>query len=189
MSVETAVHVHGRFQPFHLEHRAYVEWAVDDADPDEVLVGITNADPSHVRPEDADPDRDAPVNNPFAYHERHRMVTAALDDRFDADVRVLPFPINRPGLWDEYAPRDVVHYVNVLEPWHEVKAERLQDAGRTVVTKRGERTVSGTDIRRRMAAGDEWRHLVPDAVATYIDRVDGEQRVRRLFETAEEREG
>lgn len=174
------VHVHGRFQPFHREHLAYAAWAADGAD--ELLVGVTNADPSHVRPEAADPDRDAPEANPFRYHERERMVRAAVAAAaIDARLRVLPFPINRPELWDDYAPADAVHYVNVLEPWHEVKADRLRAGGREVVTKRGTRTVSGTAIRERMAAGEPWREAVPAAVGDVLDDVDGPARVRALF--------
>jgi nicotinamide-nucleotide adenylyltransferase len=175
-------HVHGRFQPFHREHLAYAAWAAADAE--ELLVGITNADPSHVRPETADPDRDAPEANPFTYYERHRMVRAALGTSgIEVPVRILPFPINRPDLWDEYAPADAVHYVNVLEPWHEVKADRLRDSGRTVVTKAGTRTVSGTEIRERMAAGEpSWRADVPEGVAAVLDDIDGPERVRELHE-------
>ncbi|MFC7068775.1 adenylyltransferase/cytidyltransferase family protein [Halobaculum lipolyticum] len=173
-------HVHGRFQPFHDGHLAYCEWAAGECD--ELLVGVTNADPSHVRPEAADPDRDDPRNNPFRYHERHRMVTAALADAdLGVPVRVLPFPINRPDLWEHYAPEAALHLLRVLEPWHEVKADRLREHGRRVRTVAAERTVSGTAIRESMAAGDgAWRSSVPDGVAAVVDDVAGAARVRSL---------
>lgn len=174
-------HVHGRFQPFHIEHLAYVAWAARHAE--RIVVGITNADPSHVLPEEADEKRHVPRHNPFTYHERHRMVRDAISDS-DVDVArvsVMPFPINRPELWDVYAPRRAVHFINVLEPWHEVKAERLRENGRAVRTKRGKRSVSGTSIRERMANGRPWRDAVPPAVATVIDDIDGENRLRELF--------
>lgn len=174
------VHVHGRFQPFHDEHLAYARWAAEGSD--RLLVGITNADPAHTSREEADPERHRPQHNPFTYHERYRMVRGAVrESDIDVKIDVLPFPINRPDLWDYYAPRDVVHYVNVLEPWHERKVERLREHGRTVFTKRGERTMSGTDIRDRMRRGDRWTHLVPPAVASVVDELDGEQRVRTLY--------
>lgn len=174
-------HIHGRFQPFHREHLEYAEWAAEDVD--ELLVGITNADPSHVRAERADPKRDAPEHNPFTYFERNRMIRSTLTDHLDCPVEVLPFPINRPELWDCYAPADAVHYVNVLEEWHEVKVTRLRDADRVVVTKDGARSVSGTDIRERMARGDDWQHLVPTPVANWIDNNDRTERVRRAFDS------
>lgn len=171
-------HVHGRFQPFHDGHLAYCEWAAGECD--ELLVGITNADPSHVAPEDADPDRSKPEHNPFRYHERARMVEAALADAdLGVPVRTLPFPINRPELWEHYAPADALHLLRVLEAWHEVKAERLRERGRAVRTVEAERTVSGTAIREAMAAGDEgWRGSVPEAVARVVDEVAGAARVR-----------
>lgn len=179
-------HVHGRFQPFHREHLDYAAWAA--ASCDVLVVGITNADASHTTAEDADATRHEPRNNPFRYHERHRMVRAAVDaSPIAAPVRTMPFPINRPDLWDDYAPADAVHFVNVLEPWHEVKADRLRDHGRTVRTKEGTRTVSGTEIRRQMAEGDPaWRSDVPDAVRDVVDAIDGPSRVRELYEDAGE---
>ncbi|MFC6784654.1 adenylyltransferase/cytidyltransferase family protein [Halobaculum halobium] len=181
-------HVHGRFQPFHDGHLAYCEWAAGECD--ELIVGITNADPSHVAAEAADPDRDDPRNNPFRYHERHRMVTAALSSAdLGVPVRVLPFPINRPSLWVQYAPANAVHLLRVLEEWHEVKAARLRDHGRAVHTIEAERTVSGTAIREAMAADHErgdgadsgWRGAVPDPVAAVVDDIDGVARVRSLY--------
>ncbi len=180
MSDRVLAHVHGRFQPFHREHLEYAAWAAAGAD--ELLVGITNADPGHVRPEEADSRRHDPEYNPFRYHERHRMVREAIDAAgFDCPVRIAPFPINRPELWEHYAPADAVHYVNVLEEWHRVKARRLEEHGRSVVTKDGTRTVSGTDIRLRMAANDSWKEGIPDAVVGVIEEINGVNRVRRLF--------
>ncbi|QZX99300.1 adenylyltransferase/cytidyltransferase family protein [Halobaculum rubrum] len=197
-------HVHGRFQPFHDGHLAYCEWAAGECD--ELIVGITNADPGHVAAETADPDRDDPRNNPFRYHERHRMITAALSAADPGvPVRVLPFPINRPELWEHYAPADALHLLRVLEPWHEVKADRLREHGRAVTTIEAERTVSGTGIREAMAAeagavdreppgpggeagrsadreGAEWRSSVPSAVVAVLDEIDGVDRVGTLYE-------
>ena len=41
--------IHGRFQPFHLGHLEYLQGAA--AQSDEVWVGITNPDPTRVKPE------------------------------------------------------------------------------------------------------------------------------------------
>ncbi|GAA0202779.1 adenylyltransferase/cytidyltransferase family protein [Halobaculum roseum] len=197
----TVGHVHGRFQPFHDGHLAYCEWAAEECD--ELIVGITNADPAHVAHETADPERDDPRNNPFRYHERHRMVSDALAAAdLGVPVRVLPFPINRPELWEHYAPPDALHLLRVLEPWHEVKADRLREHGRAVRTIEAERTVSGTAIRESMAAEDDgrgardsnrqdatsdasagrWRESVPPPVEAVIDDIDGAARVRSLVD-------
>ncbi len=174
----TVGHVHGRFQPFHREHLEYAAWAASESD--ELIVGVTNADPSHVAAEDAEPKRHEPKHNPFPYHERYRMIRAAVDGSSIAvPVHIMPFPINRPDLWDAYAPADAVYFINALEEWHEVKADRVRDHGRTVRTKDGTRTVSGTEIREAMAAGsDAWRSAVPDPVVGVLEDIDGVERVR-----------
>lgn len=77
--------------------------------------------------------------------------------------------------------------MNVLEEWHEHKADRLRERGRTVETKRGTRTVSGTEIRRRMAAGERWDEDVPEPVATVIRERGLVDRVERLYANADER--
>lgn len=173
-------HVHGRFQPFHREHLEYAAWAASNAD--ELVIGITNADPGHIRPEATDETRNDPKHNPFRYHERYRMIRNAVEaSEIGCPVQIMPFPINRPELWEHYAPADVVHYVNVLEAWHRVKVQRLREHGRSVVTKGGTRTVSGTDIRNRMASGGVWERDVPDEVVEVIDAIDGVPRVQKLF--------
>jgi len=39
---------------------------------------------------------------------------------------------------------------------------------------------SGTEIRRRILADEEWRELVPDAVAQIIDDIDGVGRIKEI---------
>jgi len=177
------VHVHGRFQPFHDEHLDYVRWAATDSGSDRLLVGITNADSAHTAPTEADPERHRPRNNPFTYYERQRMIERALADAdLPCAVSIAPFPINRPGLWDAYAPPEAVHYVNVLGEWHERKVDRLRTEDRTVRHKRGTRTVSATDVRRAMAADGDWAERVPDPVAAEIRERELLDRVRDLYQ-------
>ena len=60
--------VHGRFQPFHNGHLEYLRGALERCE--ELFVGITNPDLSHVRPEPEDPLRHLPESNPWSYVER-----------------------------------------------------------------------------------------------------------------------
>ena len=173
-------HIHGRFQPFHREHADYARWAAEDCDT--LIVGITNADPSHIEPESEDPKRHKPKHNPFTYYERHRMISNFLEEsQINCGFFILPFPINKPELLDHYAPRNIKYYINILESWHETKAERLANHGRDVVTKKDTRTVSSESIRERMASGKEWKSDVPEPVADYIDQINGRQRVSDLY--------
>lgn len=176
----TLGHIHGRFQPFHHEHLEYASWAATHCD--RLIIGITNADPSHITSEDADPKRHEPRHNPFHYHERHQMIDATIEEStIDIPVRIMPFPINRADLWEHYVPDEAVYFVNILEEWHEVKAERLRENDRSVETKHGTRTMSGTTIRERMATGGDWRHCVPDAAVSVIDEIHGTRRMREIY--------
>ena len=163
--------IHGRFQPFHLGHLEYLRGAA--ARSDEVWVGITNPDPTRVKPEPSDPLRHLPESNPYSYAERLLMVEAAAE-AVDAVVRVIPFPVNEPELWPAYVPPGVTQYVRHFSDWGGTKIERFRAAGYEVVVldEGAEKEVSGADVRRAMRDGGDWRPLVPDGVARVIDGLD-----------------
>lgn len=174
-------HIHGRFQPFHNKHADYAKWAADQCD--RLIIGITNADPSHVEKEATEPKRHELKHNPFKYHERYEMIRSYVEDApLNVDTSIMPFPINRPELWDEYAPRDAVHYVRTLEEWHEVKVDRFHSQGREVVAQRVPRVLSGEEIRDSMAAGEPWEHHVPDSIAATIKAIGGVERVAKIYQ-------
>jgi cytidyltransferase-like protein len=169
--------IHGRFQPFHLGHLEYLKGAA--ARSDEVWVGITNPDPTRVKPEPADPVRHLPESNPFTYAERLLMVKAAAEEIHVA-VHVIPFPVNEPELWDAYVPRDVTQFIRQFSDWGATKIERLRAAGYEVVVldEGSEKEVSGADVRAALRDGGDWETLVPRGVAAVLGRL--EQRVRVL---------
>lgn len=166
--------IHGRFQPMHLGHLAYLEAAASRCE--ELFVGITNPDRRAARPEPADPTRHLPASNPFTYTDRLLMITAAAAQAGVGGLRVIPFPITEPALWDDYVPRDVVHFVRVLSPWGSTKLARLTDRGyRVEVLAAPEgKQVSGEQVRALIRAGGAWRGLVPPAVAQFIDDLPAE---------------
>jgi len=162
--------IHGRFQPFHLGHLEYLKGAA--AQSDEVWVGITNPDPTRVKPEPADPVRHLPESNPYTYAERLLMVKAAareLED--DVDVHVIPFPVNEPELWHAYVPPGVTQFIRHFSEWGAAKIERLRAAGYEVVIldEGAEKELSGADVRAAIRDGGDWRSLVPDGVARVIE--------------------
>jgi nicotinamide-nucleotide adenylyltransferase len=163
--------IHGRFQPFHSGHLKYLLAAAGQCR--ELVVGITNPEPDEVPAEPASPHRHLPEANPFTYFERHRMVQAALAEAgIDlARVAIVPFPIHDPSRWRHYIPPGVTHFIRVFSDWEVEKAARLRAAGYTVVElPAGAKDVSGTEVRHRLAAGTDWRELLPPAVAALIER-------------------
>jgi len=163
--------IHGRFQPFHLGHLEYLAGAA--AQSDEVWVGITNPDPTRVRPEPADPRRHLPESNPYTYAERLLMVEAAAADA-GIPVHVIPFPVNEPELWDAYVPRGVTQFIRHFSEWGGTKIERFREAGYEVVIldEGAEKEISGADVRAAMRHGGDWRSLVPAGVARVLAQID-----------------
>lgn len=162
--------IHGRFQPFHLGHLEYLRGAAERSD--EVWIGITNPDPTRIKPEASDPLRHLPESNPYTYAERLLMVKAAAADLgLDlARVHVIPFPVNEPELWPAYVPSGVTQYVRLFSEWGSTKLERLRAAGYEVVVldEGTEKQLSGADVRAALRNGDEWESLVPPEVARIL---------------------
>ena len=170
--------VHGRFQPFHNEHLHYALEGL--ARSERLIVGITNPDPGEIKEESASGHRHLAENNPYSYFERMEMVLAALTQAgADLDrVRVIPFHISEPTKWRHYLPPadKVRHFVRVFSPWEQSKVERLRAEGYEVeVLDPGvEKGIEATEVRRRIAAGDDsWKGLVPAAVARVLERTHG----------------
>lgn len=163
--------VHGRFQPFHSGHLEYLLEAAGLCR--ELVVGITNPELGEVPAEPASPHRHLPEANPYSYRERLLMVRAALGAAgIDlARVAIVPFPIHDPSRWRHYVPPGVTHFIRVFSDWEAEKAARLRAAGYTVVElPAGAKEVSGTEVRRRLATGADWRGLLPPAVVELIER-------------------
>jgi nicotinamide-nucleotide adenylyltransferase len=168
--------IHGRFQPFHLGHLEYLRGAA--AQSDEVWIGITNPDPTRVKPEPSDPLRHLPESNPYTYAERLLMVEAAAQE-LKLEVHVIPFPVNEPQLWPAYVPPDVTQFIRHFSNWGATKIARLRGAGyRVVVLDEGaDKEISGADVRRAMREDGDWRSLVPVGVARVIEQTIGLNRI------------
>jgi cytidyltransferase-like protein len=166
--------IHGRFQPFHNGHLEYLRGAAVRCE--EVFVGITNPDPSRIRPEESDPLRHLPESNPFTYVERLLMVKAAGDDAgIEAErLHVIPFPVNEPELWQAYVPEDVVQFIRLFSDWGGTKLERLREAGYEVVVldEGAAKDISGADVRAALREDGDWEHLVPPGVARVLRRLE-----------------
>jgi nicotinamide-nucleotide adenylyltransferase len=166
--------VHGRFQPFHNGHLEYLLGAYRLSE--EVFVGITNPDPTRIKPEASDPLRHLPESNPWTYADRLIMVKAAARDAgLDlARVHVIPFPVNEPELWAAYVPEGVTQYIRLFSEWGGTKIDRLRDAGYDVVVldEGAEKAFSGADVREAIRNGRDWEPLVPTGVARVIRSLD-----------------
>jgi nicotinamide-nucleotide adenylyltransferase len=166
--------IHGRFQPFHNGHLEYLHGAYERSE--EVFVGITNPDPTRIKPEESDPLRHLPESNPWSYSERLLMVKAAARGAgLDlARIHVIPFPVNEPELWPAYVPDGVTQYLRLFSEWGGTKLDRMREAGyEVVVLDEGVRKdVSGAEVREALRDGGDWEALVPPDVARVIRSLD-----------------
>lgn len=172
-AVETGV-IHGRFQPLHRDHLAYLVSGF--AACNRLVIGITNPDPVHTRHSAADPARSSVEANPYSYYHRAGMIEAALDEAGVSRerYRIVPFPVQEPDLWGHYLPLDATFLLSIYDAWGEEKRRSFEQAGlATRVIRRcqpGEKGLSATEVRRRMRTGGKWQQLLPKAVAAYLER-------------------
>jgi nicotinamide mononucleotide adenylyltransferase len=179
--------IHGRFQVFHNDHLAYV--LAGKSRCLHLVVGITNPDPLLTREDPVDPQRSDPASNPLTYYERYVMVrevliAAGVDCR---GFSIVPFPINLPELYRYYLPLDATFYLTIYDEWGRRKLEWFHSVGlKTEVLWRGsldEKGLRAGDIRKRMASGDAWEHLVPHQTAQLMKIWAIPERLRDLHAT------
>ncbi|MDD1747301.1 MAG: nicotinamide-nucleotide adenylyltransferase [Methanomassiliicoccales archaeon] len=162
----------GRFQPFHNGHLEVVRTIARECGS--IVIAIGSAQYSHT------------TENPFTAGERYLMISRALCDDGMRDFFIVPvIDINRYAVW-------VSHVVSLVPPFQVVYSNNpltrrlFSEAGFEVKASPmfNREMYSGTEIRRRMIAGESWRRLVPSAVAKVIKDVRGVERMRDLSASA-----
>jgi len=157
----------GRFQPFHLGHHTVITEIAGKVD--ELVIGIGSAQLSHTG------------ENPFTSGERIMMISRSLEN---LDLHYYVIPINdlyQNALW-------VAHVRSLTPPFSDVYSNNplvsrlFQESGYEVnyspMYNREE--YSGTEIRRRMLAGEQWEKLVPDEVVEVIKEIKGVERLKAV---------
>ncbi len=180
MTHQTGV-IHGRFQVLHLDHLKYL--LAGKALCEHLIVGITNPDPDMRSWECTDPTRSCKQNNPLAYHERSRMIRAALMEAGvpAQDFSITPLPICHPALLKNYAPTDAIYYLTIYDNWGQEKKKRLEGLGLTthVMWEKpiAEKGLTGTEVRRAIRENNGWKALVPDSVAELVEKWNLQERL------------
>ena len=163
----------GRFQPFHLGHLGAIKEVLNQVD--ELVIIIGSAQYSHN------------MNNPFTAGERLVMVRHALQEAgVDLSrVWIVPVPdVHLHMLWvaavEGYTPKFNVLYSN--EP---LTRRLFMEGGYTVenISLFDRQTYSSTYVREKMLKDESWTTLVPKAVADFIKKIDGVNRLRDLSRT------
>lgn len=157
----------GRFQPYHKGHQWVLEQIAGEVD--EIVIGIGSAQLSHT------------VDNPFTAGERVLMITRSLEN-LGCPFYVIPIEdIKRNALWVSHVhsmtpPFDLCYSSNPLvvrlfsEAGIEVRSPAMYER----------KTHAGTEIRRRMLDGRQWKRLVPPAVVQVLEEIDGVARLCKI---------
>jgi len=156
----------GRFQPFHNGHLYAVKHIL--AHYDEVVIVIAAAQYSYT------------AENPFTAGERVEMVRLGVGDLY-ARTYIVPVD-NVPSNYEW--PRHVLSYtprIRAVFSNNEFVRALFSAYGLGVHETPLLPGVSGTAVRRAIGEGLEWKHLVPEEVARFIEEIGGVNRVRLLW--------
>ena len=158
----------GRFQPFHLGHVHAIRFALSKADALWLGIGSSN------RPLEGE--------NPFSVSEREEMIRSSLDAETLEKIQIYGVPdLDDHGAWIEALDGIVPEYGMVFSRDGRT-GHLLASRGAEVVpvpfTQRDE--LSGTNIRKKILANQDWHHLVPRGTKKVLERIDARARLLRV---------
>lgn len=151
----------GRFQPFHKGHLHAIHYALERAIRLHVGIGSSDAAPS--------------ARNPFSAAERYRMVESCVDPE---RVSIFEVPdYHDHSRWAAHIARAAsfeVVFTNDEQTRH-VYERRGVDTMAVPFEER--RRLSGTNVRRLLGTGGDWRPLVPDGAGAVLDEIGAAARL------------
>ncbi|MFQ5918582.1 MAG: nicotinamide-nucleotide adenylyltransferase [Thermoplasmata archaeon] len=158
----------GRFQPFHFGHLSMVKSLVREFDEVVVILGSSQA--SHT------------PKNPFSLEERTRMLRESFQAEGLEAVQIVPLrDVGDHAAWLEELVTLAPAFEAVVS--HDGLTRHLfEQAGYEVLDRAllDRDTLSGTEVRRRIRAGEHWGELVPPAVRAIVREIEGVDRIRSL---------
>lgn len=176
--------IHGRFQILHNDHMKYL--LAGESLCRHLVVGITNPDPSHIKEEQADPNRSSNLANPLTYLERYRLLRAALVKAGVElkDFSIVPMPISMPELYRYYVPLDAVFFLSIYDEWGRRKKSYFESLGLKVhllwEVRPEEKGISGREVRLKMVRGQSWEDAVPNSVAVLLKEWNIPERLKKM---------
>ena len=175
----------GRFHILHWGHMEYLLKAKEECE--HLVIGITDCDSERAYFEYTDEmekyDKDkllVPIRKfenpifPFTFYDRLVMIRGSLiSEGVDPqEFNIVPFPVHKLHIVKYYIPLDGVIFATVYDDWGSKKVEMFKNMGFNVkiLWERtlNERFTTGTEVRKRILAGERWEHLVPKPVYNYV---------------------
>jgi len=179
---------------FHMIHWGHMEYLLECKNKcDFLYIGISDCDPQnayfHKRYKDNGSNDvyrslKEPAIYTFTFFERARMITEAmaLEGVDRSEFTVVPFPVHFPHLLKYYVPQEAVIYITVYDEWGEGKPSLFGSLGyeTDLLWRRtmDERFTTATEVRRRMAKGEDYSELIPKGVLKVIKEYDLEKKLK-----------
>ncbi len=163
----------GRFQPLHHGHIYIINQILKSNN--EIKIGIGSSQLSHT------------LNDPFTSEERKRFLNAALEKRDISSNSYKVYDI--PDIFD--AKKWVDHVKSIVGQFDSIYSnsdwvrELFSNQGIKVEKKISifKKKFNGNNIRNLIFKGNKkWRNLVPIEVANLIEKFDGVNRIKSLYE-------
>jgi len=159
-----------RWKPVHRGHAALLEALCERSG--RVLVGVGSTNRKNAR-------------NPFSAEESARMIELVLAPRFENWELVFVPDLDDGPRWSALVsqlmgPLDLFVTENawvreLMSPLYPVTHPG------EIVPRERHVPIDGTMVRQRMARGEDWRSLVPESVARYMEEEELALRFRREF--------
>ena len=158
----------GRFQPFHNGHLELVRSAAHEVDRLVIVIGSSL--------------RHGTKENPFTAEERRGMIEAALKEEGIMNYTVV-------AVSDILLDEEYVNHIRQFTPpfniiyagTNALTAKLFGEAGFDVRTCRRFGNIEGSAIRKKMLTNSGWKKDVPKKVAEHIEKIDGVNRIKKLF--------
>lgn len=161
----------GRFQPFHKGHLSVIEQIARQCDS--MIIGIGSAQYSHTS------------ENPFTAGERYLMLSRTLERKRISNYYIVPIQdVNRYDVWVSHVESLVPRFKAVFTNNPLTRQLFLERDYKVIPLPFYDRKVySGREVRKRMILDEDWRALLPRAVAEVIDECNGIERLKTLAGT------
>ena len=165
----------GRFQPFHNGHMKLAHQILDECEKLIIAVGSSQFNFT--------------FSNPFTAGERIYFIHNSLvESKIDLKkVYILPIlNLENNAIWVQHL-RSMLPKFDSIYSGNKFVQELISYGSETVIVHSpvfyDKSHCNGTNIRMNIVMNKEWEDLVPNAVYKVITDLDGEQRIKVLFET------
>ena len=157
----------GRFQPMHNAHLEVIKSILEKND--RIMIAIGSSQESGAK------------GNPFSFSERKEMIMKTFKENNIANYCIEGLPdFFDDGKWTDYIKNKLPEF-DAAYTGNPATEKCLSKNGITVKKIKMIKGVDGTSIRKLISRGEKWENLVPKAVYSYIKKIKGDERIRKLI--------